>query len=66
LFHAFIALHRWLAYGLVMLLSLHAGAALVHHFLFRDETLKRMLPTHEYGRKEHEDPGMASGKAAQH
>ena len=66
LFRAFITLHRWLAYGLVLLLSLHVGAALAHHFLFRDDTLKRMLPNGEDGCEDHENPGMAGGKSAQH
>jgi cytochrome b561 len=66
LFRAFITLHRWLAYGLVLLLSLHAGAALAHHFLLRDDTLKRMLPNGEDGCEDHENPGMAGGKTAQH
>jgi len=44
LFHASIAVHRWLAYGLAALLAVHAGAALHHHFVLRDVTLRRMLP----------------------
>jgi cytochrome b561 len=43
LFRALLAIHRWLGYGLALLLALHAGAALGHHFLLRDDTLKRML-----------------------
>jgi cytochrome b561 len=66
LFQAFIALHRWLAYGLMLLLALHAGAALAHHFLFRDDTLKRMLPATEDGCEDHENSGMPSGEAPQH
>jgi cytochrome b561 len=27
-----------------VLIGVHAGAALRHHFAFRDDTLKRMLP----------------------
>jgi cytochrome b561 len=33
-----------LANGLVVLACLHAAAALVHHWMFRDRTLVRMLP----------------------
>lgn len=44
LFHQLIALHRWLAWGLILLLALHAGAALDHHLRLRDDTLTRMLP----------------------
>ena len=35
--------HLWLAWGLVLLSALHALAALKHHFIDRDVTLKRML-----------------------
>jgi len=44
LFKSFIAIHKWLGYGLIALLTVHAGAALGHHFVLRDETLKKMLP----------------------
>lgn len=36
-------LHLWLAWGVVILSVLHALAALKHHFIDRDDTLKRML-----------------------
>lgn len=42
LFHTFIDIHRWLGYGLIVLIMIHAGAALRHHLLFKDETLKKM------------------------
>ncbi|MDQ0320093.1 cytochrome b561 [Pararhizobium capsulatum DSM 1112] len=35
--------HGWLAYGLAGIVFLHATAALFHHFLRRDEVLRRML-----------------------
>lgn len=35
--------HRWLAYALIGLAALHASAALKHHFIDRDRTLRRML-----------------------
>lgn len=41
-FHLWIAVHRWLAYAMILLVVLHAAAALAHHFLFRDDTLVRM------------------------
>ena len=44
LFHLCIAVHRWLAYAMAALLVFHAGAALHHHFLVRDDTLRRILP----------------------
>ena len=43
-FHALIEVHAWLSYALISCFLLHAGAALHHHFLRRDDTLKRMLP----------------------
>ena len=36
-------IHRWLAWGLVGLAVLHALAALKHHVIDRDATLRRML-----------------------
>lgn len=35
--------HQILAYGLIALVTLHALAALKHHFIDRDQTLVRML-----------------------
>ena len=43
-FHFFVELHHWLAYALVPLIAVHVGAALMHHFRDRDDTLRRMLP----------------------
>lgn len=37
-------LHEVLANGLMILALMHAAAALVHHWVFRDRTLQRMLP----------------------
>ena len=36
-------IHDWLGYAMAMFISLHAGAALRHHFLLRDQTLRKML-----------------------
>ena len=44
LFHGLIAIHKWLGYSLAALTLVHAGAALRHHFLLRDATLRKMLP----------------------
>lgn len=44
LFQFFIEVHRWLGYGLIVLILLHVGAALRHHFVLKDDTLKKMLP----------------------
>lgn len=41
---ATLAAHGWLAWGAMALLALHAGAALKHHFVNRDEVLAHMLP----------------------
>ena len=38
-----IAVHFYAAYGAALLVIGHAGAALKHHFVNRDETLRRML-----------------------
>ena len=35
--------HRWLGWTLIILAGLHALAALKHHFLDHDDTLRRML-----------------------
>lgn len=40
-FRMWIAVHRWLAYGLLLLVAIHAAAALRHHLL-GDDTLVRM------------------------
>lgn len=39
-----VEVHEWLANALVILALLHAAAALVHHFVFKDDVLRRMLP----------------------
>jgi len=44
LFHATLAIHHWLAYALAALLLLHAVAALHHHIVLRDDTLRSMFP----------------------
>lgn len=44
LFRFFLGLHHALGYALIALLALHAGAALWHHFVVRDATLRKMLP----------------------
>jgi len=36
-------IHEWLAWGLIALVALHALAALKHHVVNRDSTLKRMI-----------------------
>ena len=36
--------HEWLFWILVLVLIAHVGGALMHHFVERDNTLRRMLP----------------------
>lgn len=44
LFARLIDIHKWLGYALILLIAVHMGAALRHHFLLKDDTLRRMLP----------------------
>jgi cytochrome b561 len=39
-----LSVHATLAYALLILAGIHALAALVHHYVWRDRTLSRMLP----------------------
>lgn len=41
---AMINLHATLAFALIGLVAVHVGAALKHHFILRDDVLRRMLP----------------------
>jgi cytochrome b561 len=36
--------HYWSANALLILAGIHAGAAIVHHWLWKDRTMVRMLP----------------------
>ena len=42
--HTLAELHEALNIGLLLLIAGHAGAALLHHFFHKDDTLRRMLP----------------------
>ena len=42
--HLVAQLHNWTAYLILGFAGLHAAAALVHHFVLRDDVLVRMLP----------------------
>jgi len=44
LFQRLIELHKWLGYALIFFLCAHVGAALFHHFVLKDDTLRKMLP----------------------
>jgi len=36
-------IHEWIGLGFILLVALHALAAFLHHFKYKDRTLKRML-----------------------
>jgi cytochrome b561 len=36
-------IHEYASWLIIIIATLHAGAALLHHFVFKDRTLKRML-----------------------
>jgi cytochrome b561/polyisoprenoid-binding protein YceI len=44
LYEAMITTHATLAVALAVIVALHIGAALKHHFVLKDGTLRRMLP----------------------
>ncbi len=44
LIELFEEIHEWLGYGLIATLGLHTAAALKHHFINKDDILRRMLP----------------------
>ena len=40
----FVSAHEVIAWMIIVMVSLHAGAALLHHFYYRNNVLRRMLP----------------------
>jgi len=44
LYEALLTTHGTLAVALGALVTLHAAAALTHHFMLKDDVLRRMLP----------------------
>lgn len=40
----FQQIHQWLGYGLIATIILHTSAALKHHFINKDDILRRMIP----------------------
>ena len=44
LYHVMIAVHASLTIALGFIVALHIAAALKHHFVLKDDTLRRMLP----------------------
>lgn len=43
LMNLFQEIHEWLGYGLIATIVLHTSAALKHHFINKDDILRRML-----------------------
>lgn len=43
-YDALSAVHFWSAWAILALIAVHAGAALRHHFVKKDDVLRRMLP----------------------
>lgn len=43
--HLIAEVHQWNGYAIVALAALHALAALYHHFVVKDQVLRRMLPS---------------------
>ena len=39
----FAEIHKWLAYGLIVIICLHIAAALKHHFINKDDILRRII-----------------------
>ena len=44
LYDSLMTVHYWLSWTLVAIAFLHIGAALKHHFVLKDDVLRRMLP----------------------
>jgi len=44
-FQVLLQVHKWLGYTLIPFICVHSGAALSHHFVSRDDTLRKMLPS---------------------
>ncbi|GAB2495811.1 cytochrome b [Arenimonas alkanexedens] len=54
---AALAAHEWLFIALAVIVTVHALAALKHHYIDRDRTLARMLPLAKPAPKPHDDSG---------
>lgn len=64
LFHTLIDVHRYLGYALIVCMAAHIGAALRHHFLLRDNTLKKMLPGRDATQAVPRSPAVRTGPSA--
>jgi cytochrome b561 len=51
LYDALVATHEALAWTLGAVVALHVAAALKHHFMLRDDVLRRMLPFTDAGKE---------------
>ncbi len=43
LLHLFAFIHKWLGYGLIAIICGHVAAALKHHFINKDDVLRRIF-----------------------
>jgi len=41
--HSFTWLHKWLSFALIAAIAMHTAAALKHHFINKDDILRRMI-----------------------
>jgi cytochrome b561 len=64
LFHILVDVHRCLGYALIVCMAAHIGAAVRHHFLLRDNTLKKMLPDPDATRAVRRSPAARTGPSA--
>jgi cytochrome b561 len=64
LFHELVEVHRYLGYALIVCMAAHIAAALRHHFLLWDSTLKKMLPDPDATRAGRRSPAVRSGPSA--
>jgi cytochrome b561 len=64
LFHTLVDVHRYLGYALVACMGPHIGAALRHHWVLRDNTLKKMLPGLDPSQCVHRSPAVRTGPSA--
>jgi len=46
-YEVLLALHKALGYAIIPFIVVHAGAAVRHHFISRDDTLRKMLPARQ-------------------
>jgi cytochrome b561 len=65
LFHTLVSVHSCLGYALIVCMVAHIGAALRHHLLLQDNTLKKMLPGGpDPTRTAHRSPAVHTGPSA--